>query len=73
MTEEIIKILGKEVVEIDGIKIETELRMLKDNWGEVVFKPYSRFFIPKSNQKILQEKYSKEIKELTKNKRRVKK
>ena len=63
MKVEILKVLGKEVIIIDGVKIEVELRMIKDCWGKIVFKTWSRFYTDRTPMKILREKYSKEIRE----------
>lgn len=64
MKQETLKILGKKIVEIDGIEIEVELRMVKNCWGDIVFKTWSRFFHKnKTPLEILKEKYSKEIEE----------
>ncbi len=59
MKVELIKILGKKVVEIDGIKIEVELRMFKNCWGKIAFKSWSRFLPIESPHKILKERYGR--------------
>ena len=55
---EILKILDKKVIVLDGVKVEVELRMIKDCWGEIVFKPHARFnHLVNSPIQVLKEKY----------------
>ena len=59
MGEEILKILDKKVIELDGVKVEVELRMVKNCWKKIVFKPYARFYWNRhaSPIEVLKKKY----------------
>ncbi len=62
MTEKILKILDKKIIELDGVKVEVELRMIENCWKDIVFRPYARFHhLNNSPIQLLKNKYKKEI------------
>lgn len=73
METEILKILDKKIIELDGVEVLVELRMIKNRWGDVVFKTHSKFFsVLESPIQILKKKYLKKSKDvLSKQNKRV--
>lgn len=63
---EILKILAKKIIKLGGVEVLVELRMVKNTWGNTVFKPHAKFFsVLKSPIQVLKEKYLKESKDKT--------
>ncbi len=65
MTETILKILDKKVITLDGVKVEVELRMIRNRWKEIVFRTHARFNHQATYPtQILKDKYLLNKKEL---------
>ena len=66
MGEVVLKILDSKVIELDGMEVTVELRMIKNTWGDLAFKAHARFGKVKSPLSELREKYKKEFAEIVK-------
>lgn len=67
MTTKLLKVIDKKIIELDGVKVEVELRMIENCWKKVVFVPHARFnHTATYPTQLLKKKYAKFIKKTEK-------